>query len=101
MAIGPPGTRSRDTSGTSSNRRATSSPVDTETEAAILRKLQPIFSTRTTLLVSHRVSTLINMDVIWVLENGRVTQQGTHAELIRQPGYYRRLHEMQQLAAIL
>ena len=75
--------------------------VDTETEAAILRKLQPIFSTRTTLLVSHRVSTLINMDVIWVLENGRVTQQGTHAELIRQPGYYRRLHEMQQLAAIL
>ena len=75
--------------------------VDTETEAAILRKLQPVFSTRTTLLVSHRVSTLINMDVIWVLENGRVTQQGTHAELIRQPGYYRRLHEMQQLAAIL
>ena len=75
--------------------------VDTETEAAILRKLQPVFSTRTTMLVSHRVSTLINMDVIWVLENGRVTQQGTHAELIRQPGYYRRLHEMQQLAAIL
>lgn len=75
--------------------------VDTETEAAILRKLQPVFSTRTTLLVSHRVSTLVNMDVIWVLENGRVTQQGTHAELIRQPGYYRRLHEVQQLAAIL
>ena len=75
--------------------------VDTETEAAILRKLQPVFSTRTTLLVSHRVSTLVNMDVIWVLEGGRVTQQGTHAELIQQPGYYRRLHEMQQLAAVL
>ncbi len=75
--------------------------VDTETEAAILRKLQPVFSTRTTLLVSHRVSTLVNMDVIWVVEDGRITQRGTHAELIRQPGYYRRLHEMQQLAAIL
>ena len=75
--------------------------VDTETEAAILHKLQPIFAARTTLFVSHRVSTLRDMDVILVLEDGRLTQQGTHAELIRQEGYYRRLHEMQQLAAVV
>ena len=75
--------------------------VDTETEAAILHKLQPIFAARTTLFVSHRVSTLRDMDVILVLEDGHLTQQGTHAELIRQEGYYRRLHEMQQLAAVV
>jgi ATP-binding cassette, subfamily B, multidrug efflux pump len=75
--------------------------VDTETEAAILNKLQPVFSTRTTLFVSHRVSTLLNMDLILVVEAGRITQRGTHAELSRQPGYYRRLHEMQQLAAVI
>ncbi len=75
--------------------------VDTETEAAILGKLQEVFSTRTTLLASHRVSTLAGMDLIVVLENGRITQRGTHRDLIRQPGYYRRLHERQQLAAAI
>jgi ATP-binding cassette, subfamily B, multidrug efflux pump len=75
--------------------------VDTETEAAILGKLQGVFSTRTTLLVSHRIRTLAGMDWIVVVEDGRITQRGTHAELARQPGYYRRLHDMQQLAAAI
>jgi ATP-binding cassette, subfamily B, multidrug efflux pump len=75
--------------------------VDTETEAEILGKLQGVFSTRTTLLASHRIGTLAGMDWIVVVEGGRITQRGTHGELVRQPGYYRRLHEMQQLAAAI
>ena len=75
--------------------------VDAETEAAILGKLQGVFSTRTTLLVSHRISTLSAMDWIVVVADGRIVQQGSHGDLARLPGYYRRLHEMQQLAAAI
>ncbi|MBN2164061.1 MAG: ABC transporter ATP-binding protein [Pontiellaceae bacterium] len=73
------------------------SAVDTQTEAAIMKKLQPVMAERTTLFVSHRVSTLRYSDTIVVIENGRITQQGTHDELIRQPGYYAELNTMQQL----
>ena len=52
---------------------------------------------RTTLFVSHRVSTLRYSDEILVIENGRVTQRGTHEELIRRPGYYAELNMTQQL----
>ncbi len=73
------------------------SAVDTQTEAAIMEKLQPVMAERTTLFVSHRVSTLRYADEIIVIENGRITQRGTHDELIRQPGYYTDLNTMQQL----
>ncbi len=73
------------------------SAVDTQTEAAIMEKLQPVMAERTTLFVSHRVSTLRYADEIVVIENGRITQRGTHDELIRQPGYYTELNTMQQL----
>jgi len=73
------------------------SAVDTQTEAAIMEKLQPVMAERTTLFVSHRVSTLRYADEIVVIENGRITQRGTHEELIRQPGYYTDLNTMQQL----
>lgn len=73
------------------------SAVDTQTEAAIMKKLQPVMAERTTFFVSHRVSTLRYSDEIVVIENGRITQHGTHEELIQVPGYYAELNTMQQL----
>jgi ATP-binding cassette subfamily B multidrug efflux pump len=73
------------------------SAVDTQTEAAIMGKLQPVMNERTTLFVSHRISTLRYAETIIVIEDGRITQRGTHGELIRQPGYYSELNTMQQL----
>jgi ATP-binding cassette subfamily B protein len=73
------------------------SAVDTQTEAAIMEKLRPVMSERTSLFVSHRISTLRYADEIIVLENGRITQRGPHEELIRQPGYYSELNALQQL----
>ena len=73
------------------------SAVDTQTEAAIMSKLQPVMAERTTLFVSHRISTLRYADEIVVIEDGRITQRGTHDELIHQPGYYAELNTLQQL----
>ncbi len=73
------------------------SAVDTQTEAAIMAKLQPVMKNRTCLFVSHRVSTLRYTDEIIVIEEGRITRRGTHDELVRQPGYYSELNTLQQL----
>ena len=77
------------------------SAVDTQTEARILDRLREVFRGRTTILISHRVSTLRHADRLFVLENGRVTQQGSHEQLVLQPGYYRTLDEIQRLEARL
>lgn len=71
--------------------------VDTQTEAAILGKLRGAIEGRTTLIVSHRASTLGIADRILVLEDGRVTADGTPAELAKRPGYYRDMVERQAL----
>lgn len=73
------------------------SAVDTQTEAAIMGKLRPVMKDRTCLFVSHRVSTLRYTDEIIVIEDGRITQRGTHDELVKQPGYYSELNTLQQL----
>ncbi|MGN1019777.1 MAG: ABC transporter ATP-binding protein [Aristaeellaceae bacterium] len=71
------------------------SAVDTETDAQIRAALSSEQKDVTTLIISHRVTTLSQADMILVLENGRITQQGTHAELCRQPGLYQRINSIQ------
>ncbi|MBL7016352.1 MAG: ABC transporter ATP-binding protein [Kiritimatiellales bacterium] len=73
------------------------SAVDTQTEASIMRKLQPVMKDRTCLFVSHRISTLRYTDEIIVIEDGRITQRGTHDELVAQEGYYSELNRLQQI----
>jgi ATP-binding cassette, subfamily B, multidrug efflux pump len=71
--------------------------VDTVTEERILRSLEKTMAGRTTILISHRVSTVRNADHIFVIENGRIAEQGSHDDLVRQRGYYADLYEKQLL----
>ena len=68
------------------------SAVDTETEEAILNNLNEICKDKTTIIVSHRVSSAKNADRIIILEDGKVLEQGTHNQLINQEGYYASLY---------
>jgi ATP-binding cassette subfamily B protein len=73
------------------------SAVDTETEEKILQNLWQHTQQKTTLIISHRISSVKNADAILVLENGKIIQQGTHNQLIAQEGYYKNLY-LKQLA---
>ncbi|PHQ55994.1 MAG: ABC transporter [Lutibacter sp.] len=73
------------------------SAVDTETEEIILSNLYKISKNKTTIIVSHRISSIKNADAIIVLENGNIIQQGSHSELINISGYYKELYEQQLL----
>jgi ATP-binding cassette subfamily B protein len=73
---------------------ATSS-VDTETEVRLQEALKTLRHGRTTIVVAHRLSTVRDADQILVLHHGEVRERGTHAELLRQGGLYRRLYELQ------
>jgi ATP-binding cassette subfamily B protein len=71
------------------------SAVDTHTESLILSAIKQRAGRHTTLLIAHRLSTLIHADQIVVLEGGKLTQIGRHDELVNQPGLYRRLWHIQ------
>lgn len=73
---------------------ATSS-VDTLTEALIQRGMETLMRGRTSFVIAHRLSTIRRADRIVVIENGRITEQGSHAELLRQRGHYYRLYTQQ------
>ena len=73
------------------------SAVDTETEEEILQNLNLISQNKTTIIVSHRVSSAKNADSIIVLDEGRIIQKGSHSELMHQEGYYKELYSKQLL----
>lgn len=72
------------------------SAVDTETEETILKNLESIAAQKTTLIVSHRISSVKHANQIIVLENGKIIQQGNHINLVSKQGYYKDLYEKQQ-----
>jgi ATP-binding cassette subfamily B protein len=76
------------------------SAVDNETEAAIQRSLSRISHNRTMVVIAHRLSTIRNADKIYVIDRGRVSEAGTHAELIARDGIYQTLWDVQTGAAV-
>lgn len=71
------------------------SALDTESERLVQDALYKLMKTRTTVAIAHRLSTIKNADEIYVLHEGRIVEQGTHDDLIRKNGYYKKLHDMQ------
>jgi ATP-binding cassette subfamily B protein len=75
--------------------------VDTETEKAIQASINFLIKDRTTISIAHRLSTLRDADRLVVIDNGEVTEEGTHGELVDKKGTYYKLKELQTKALAL
>jgi ATP-binding cassette subfamily B protein len=73
------------------------SAVDSDTENAILKNLDNLTRNMTVIIIAHRISTVQRADKIYVLEKGKIVEEGTHEELLRRKGIYERLYLMQAL----
>jgi ATP-binding cassette, subfamily B, bacterial MsbA len=73
------------------------SALDSESEKAVQSALENLMKGRTSFVIAHRLSTIQSADVILVMENGRLVEQGSHDELIQKSGLYRRMYDLQQL----
>jgi len=73
------------------------SSVDTHTEEEILQRLKQVMATRTSVIISHRVSTIRHADLILVVDDGRIVEQGTHDELVTRGGLYAGMYQRQLL----
>lgn len=71
------------------------SSVDTETEAEIREALQNLMKDRTTFIIAHRIQSIMDADLILVMDNGRIVQSGTHADLVAHEGIYRKIFNIQ------
>lgn len=73
------------------------SSVDTQTEEQILLRLKQVMATRTSLIISHRISTIRHADIILVIDDGRIADRGTHDELVARGGLYADMYQRQLL----
>lgn len=77
------------------------SSVDNETATEILNNLSPERERRTVIFISHQLSAAATCDRILVMERGKIVQEGTHQQLLQQPGMYRSLWQQHQLKEVL
>ena len=71
------------------------SALDTESERQVQAALDSLMTDRTTLVIAHRLSTVVRADKICVIIDGRIMEQGSHAELLAKGGHYKHLYELQ------
>lgn len=75
---------------------ATSS-LDNESELLIQQAMEKLCKGRTTIIIAHRLSTVRNADYIYCIKNGKIVETGTHKDLLKQDGYYKKLYSMHAL----